>query len=64
VLRLHLEPLPPVVASNSASIIRRSQNEHSRQKTVVQGRIQRFLSSEAAAAQGKKISKKRVPGAW
>ena len=62
VLQITLDPLPPVSTSHAAQIIRRSQNEHSRPRSVVEGRIRRFLAAEKAAQ--KRARRKLEAGGW
>jgi hypothetical protein len=54
VLQIALDRLPPIGISHMASIIRRSQNEHSRPRAVVEERIEKFLAPQAVKQSGKK----------
>ena len=49
VLQIALDAPPVVLTSHAACIIRRSQNGHSRPRSVVEGRIRRFLAPEKSA---------------
>jgi len=53
VLQIALDPLPAVSDSFAARIVRRSQNEHSRPRNVVAGRIRRFLTPQKSAKKGR-----------
>jgi len=48
VLQIALGPLPAISDSHAASIIRRSQNEHSRARKVVETRMRAFLRPDDA----------------
>ncbi len=62
VLQIALDPLPPVTTSYRPQIIRRSQNEHSRPRNVVEGRIRRFLMPDKAPK--KERRRKPEAGGW
>jgi len=67
VLQIALDPLPTVSDSFSSRIIRRSQNEHSRPRSVVEGRIRRFLTAEKTGKKkGRRPSRPGKPeaNAW
>ncbi len=61
VLQIALDAPPVVLTSHAACIIRRSQNGHSRPRSVVEGRIRRFLAPEKSAE--KKRRRKPEAGA-